>query len=211
VFTLDRIGRRWTLYWGAVAQGIALFLAGGLSRLGQDARADGNMHKATMAGNGAVFFVYLYTAVFGATWLTVPWIYPAEIFPLRVRAKGNAWGVFGWSIGNGWLTLLCPVMFNAIGEKTLYIFGASNFIGLAMVWAFYPESARRTLEEMDMLFASDSWFVWDAEREFKRQIEANPELEHARHARRKDAEEGPLDAKRVEDTPESATPVDAKH
>lgn len=35
--------------------------------------------------------------------LVVPWIYPAEIYPLAVRAKGNAWGVVGWSIGNGWL------------------------------------------------------------------------------------------------------------
>jgi hypothetical protein len=74
--------------------------------------------------------VYLFTAVFGATWLTVPWLYPAEIFPLSVRAKGNAWGVIGWSIGNGWLTLLCPVMFDAIGEKTLYIFGACNILSI---------------------------------------------------------------------------------
>lgn len=46
--------------------------------------------------------VYLYTFIFGATWLTVPWLYPAEIFPLHIRAKGNAWGVVGWSIGNGY-------------------------------------------------------------------------------------------------------------
>jgi hypothetical protein len=162
-----------------------MFLAGGLSRLGEDARAEGNLSRATMAGNGAVFFVYLFTFVFGATWLVVPWIYPAEIFPAHVRAKGNALGVFGWSIGNGWLTLLCPVMFNAIGEKTLYIFGASNFIGLAMVWAFYPETSQRTLEEMDMLFASDSWFVWDAEKEFARQVEANPNLAHVNRGRGK--------------------------
>jgi hypothetical protein len=114
-------------------------------------------------------------------WLTLP---------SQVRAKGNAWGVFGWSIGNGWLTLICPVMFNAIGEKTLYVFGASNAVGLAMVWAFYPESAQRTLEEMDMLFASNSWFAWDAEREFRRQIEENPALEHTKHDQRRDVEEG---------------------
>lgn len=51
----------------------------------------------------ATLFVFLFTAIFGATWLTVPWLYPAEIFPLEIRAKGNAWGVVGWSIGNGWL------------------------------------------------------------------------------------------------------------
>jgi hypothetical protein len=64
--------------------------------------------------------IFIFTSVFGATWLTgtfnpssplahipltspVPWLYPAEIFPLAVRARGNAWGVVGWSIGNGWL------------------------------------------------------------------------------------------------------------
>jgi hypothetical protein len=93
-----------------------------------------------------------------------------------VRAKGNAWGVVGWSIGNGWLTLLCPVMFDAIGEKTLYIFGACNVITIPMVWALYPESNQRTLEEMDLLFEADSPWVWDAERNFARLKRENPDL-----------------------------------
>ena len=130
VFTLDRIGRRWTLYWGAVGQGIAMFLAGAFSKLGMQATADGDLSKANSYGAAAASFVFIFTSVFGATWLTVPWLYPAEIFPLQVRAKGNAWGVVGWSIGNGWLTLLCPVMFNAIGKNTLHIFGACNVLAI---------------------------------------------------------------------------------
>lgn len=98
VFTLDKIGRRWTLYWGAAGQMIACFCAGGLSYATEHATGSNKAH----VGGGAVFFVFLYTAIFGATWLTVPWLYPAEIFPLQVRARGNAWGVVGWSIGNGW-------------------------------------------------------------------------------------------------------------
>ena len=74
-----------------------MFLAGGLARAGLNRPAD-----AKGFGIGATFFIFLYTAIFGATWLTVPWLYPAEIFPLQVRARGNAWGVVGWSIGNGW-------------------------------------------------------------------------------------------------------------
>lgn len=77
-----------------------------------------------------------------------------------------AWGVFGWSIGNGWLTLLNPIMFSRIGENTLHIFGAVNFLSIPLVWAFYPETANRTLEEVDLLFASSSPFVWDNERHF---------------------------------------------
>jgi len=84
--------------------------------------------------------------------------------------------VVGWSIGNGWLTLLCPVMFAAIGEKTLYIFGIANVITIPMVWALYPETNGRTLEEMDLLFAADKPWVWDAERTFERLKAENPDL-----------------------------------
>jgi len=185
VFTLDRIGRRWTCYWGSVGQGIAMALGGAFSYLGQQARDNGESSKASGYGIAAVSMVFLFTSVFGATWLTVPWLYPAEvspliymvhqrlahipqIFPLEVRAKGNAWGVVGWSIGNGWLTLLCPVMFKQLGEKTLYIFAACNAITIPMIWALYPETNQRTLEEIDLLFASDSIWNWEAEKNFAR-------------------------------------------
>ena len=130
-------------------------------------------------GAASAAFIFIFTSTFGATWLTVPWLYPAEIFPLEVRAKGNAWGVVGWSIGNGWLTLILPVMFNRIGGKTLYVFGAANILSIPMVWAFYPESNQRTLEEMNLLFAADTPWVWDAERNFAILKEQNPELVQA--------------------------------
>jgi len=163
VVTIDRLGRRVGLWWGAIGQGISLILAGAFSRLLKD-----HPEKATEYGGAAALFVFMYTAVFGATWLTIPWVYPTETFPLYVRAKGNAWGVVGWSIGNGWLTLLNPVMFSSIHENTLHVFGAINFLTIPMIWAFYPETANRTLEEMDHLFMSESPFVWDEEAYFRK-------------------------------------------
>lgn len=58
-------------------------------------------------------------------------------------------------------------MFEAIGEKTLYIFGIANAVTLPMVWALYPESNQRTLEQMDLLFSADTPWNWDAEKNFK--------------------------------------------
>ncbi|KAI0742980.1 general substrate transporter [Daedaleopsis nitida] len=166
VATIDRLGRRVGLWWGAVGQGISLILAGAFSRLLKD-----HPEKSAQYGGAAALFVFIYTFIFGATWLTIPWVYPTETFPLEVRAKGNAFGVVGWSIGNGWLTLLNPVMFSRIGENTLHVFGAVNFLSIPLVWAFYPETANRTLEEMDYLFMSKSPFVWDEEAHFKKMKE----------------------------------------
>ena len=70
-------------------------------------------------------------------------------------------------------------MFNNIGEKTFYVFGAVNAISIPIVWALYPESNQRTLEQMDLLFAADSWWTWDAERNFARLQAENPELVQA--------------------------------
>ena len=58
-------------------------------------------------------------------------------------------------------------MFEAIGEKTLYVFAACNAITIPMVWALYPETNQRTLEEIDLLFASDSIWNWEAEKNFR--------------------------------------------
>ena len=67
-------------------------------------------------------------------------------------------------------------MFDAIGEKTLYIFGACNALVIPMVWALYPETSQRTLEEVDLLFEADSPWVWDAEKHFAQLKEEHPEM-----------------------------------
>jgi hypothetical protein len=42
-----------------------------------------------------------------------------------------------------------------------------------MVWALYPETNQRTLEEIDLLFASDSIWNWEAEKNFARLRDEN--------------------------------------
>ncbi|GAA6010909.1 hypothetical protein JCM10207_003985 [Rhodosporidiobolus poonsookiae] len=158
VFTLDRIGRRATLFWGGGVQAFTIIMAGIFVHL-----LNANPEKTAQYGGAATFMVFFYTATFGATWLTVPWVYPTELWPVNCRAKGNAMGVVGWSIGNGWCTLLVPIMFDKINENALYVFGGANVLAIAIVWAFYPETANRTLEEIDFLFYADSPFFWAAE------------------------------------------------
>jgi hypothetical protein len=56
----------------------------------------------------------------------------------------------------------------SIGYKTFYIFGVLNYVSLIIVYCFFPETAGRSLESIDLLFRSNSWFVWNNEKDFKR-------------------------------------------
>lgn len=62
------------LWVGAVVQGTSMILAGAFARL----TIEHPENKAAFGGAGA-FFIFLYTAAFGATWLTIPWVYPVRI------------------------------------------------------------------------------------------------------------------------------------
>ena len=104
-----------------------MFIAGGLARATIEASPD----SRAGVGAAATVFVFLYTMIFGATWLTVPWLYPAEIFPLQVRARGNAWGVVGWSIGNGWTVSYLPCC-----KCTKFFKGINIAIGTASSYDF---------------------------------------------------------------------------
>ena len=70
-------------------------------------------------------------------------------------------------------------MFESLGAYTLFIFAACNVITIPMVWALYPESNQRTLEEMNLLFAADSPWNWEAEKNYAILKAENPELVQA--------------------------------
>ena len=160
---VDRLGRRRTLIAGACLQGVCMFLAGGFSKLA----ADTSGSQQQRYGSAAVFFIILYNAAFGASWLLIPWLYPSEIYPLPIRAKGMALGVVGWSIGCGMCSFVIPIQFAAWAEKTLYFFGALNVAWILAVYALFPETAKKTLEEMDLLFAQH-WYAPQGEKDFRR-------------------------------------------
>ncbi|PKX89066.1 uncharacterized protein P174DRAFT_507884 [Aspergillus novofumigatus IBT 16806] len=111
-----------------------------------------------------------------SSWFMITFIYPTEIFPTWLRAKGNVFGVAGWAVGYGAGSLLVPAKFAGIQEKTFYVFGAAMFAYIPIIYCFFPETAGRILEQIDFLFASKSPFVWEEEKKFaKRMAQFNAE------------------------------------
>ena len=54
----------------------------------------------TLCKTGQYAFIMLYNVVYGITWGPMPWLLPAEIFPLHSRSKGMALATVR--------TVLCP-------------------------------------------------------------------------------------------------------
>ncbi|KAJ5168412.1 uncharacterized protein N7482_004006 [Penicillium canariense] len=104
----------------------------------------------------AVSFLFFYYAAFGCTWGMVPWVYQAEINSLAMRTVGAA-----AATATNWLagficTQFTPTGIEEIGYKFYIIFAVFNLTFILVVYFLYPETAYRTLEDVDVYFDRDS-------------------------------------------------------
>ncbi|KAM3425230.1 hypothetical protein BST61_g7184 [Cercospora zeina] len=80
------------------------------------------------------------------------WLYPSEIVPLSIRAPSSALSTSANWIFNFMVVMVTPVAFDTIGYQTYIIFAMTNAFIVPCVYVFYPETAYRSLEEMDEIF-----------------------------------------------------------
>lgn len=163
VFLCDRLGRRTNLMVGNAIMGTLMWIYAGLSKGALD-----NPDRQAVFGAAASSMILLFTFTLCVFWMIVCFIYAAEIFPTALRAKGNGFLTAGWGIGIGSGVLWFPLVVSKLGYQTFYIFGALNYVWIAVVYCFFPETAGRSLESIDLLFRSNSWLVWENEKDFVR-------------------------------------------
>ncbi|KAI1318409.1 general substrate transporter [Xylariaceae sp. FL0255] len=141
-FLIERVGRRKLFIWGTIGQGLSMVLAFAALIPGT---------KSAAIGTCVALFTYI--ASFGATWLPLPWLYPAEINPIMTRAKANAVSTCTNWLFNFVVVLITPVLVSHIGWGTFLFFAALNSTFIPIIYWFYPETAYRSLEEIDIIFA----------------------------------------------------------
>jgi len=141
-FIIERAGRRKIMLVGSAGQSISMIITFACLIPG-----DANSAK------GAVFGLFLFIAFFGATWLPLPWLYPAEVNPIRTRAKANAVSTCVNWIFNFLIVMVTPVMLSNIGWGTYLVFAIINACFIPIIYFFYVETRRRSLEEIDLIFA----------------------------------------------------------
>lgn len=143
-YTIDRVGRRKLLV--SMALGMSLVLVGEAVSIGV------GTSKAAIV---AVVCVFLFEACFTWGWMACVWIYPPEILPLSIRAKGSGLAAAADFLGNYLVVQVTPIGIQKMGAWFYVVWAFFNLVNAAVVWLCYPETGGLTLEAVDGVFMRD--------------------------------------------------------
>jgi MFS transporter, SP family, arabinose:H+ symporter len=132
---IDKLGRKKLLLIGAV--GTAMCLAGVASIFLS------HRHEELL-----VWLLVGYIAFFAFSQGAVIWVYIGEVFPNRVRAKGQSLGSFSHWLMNGIISMVFPVMAARSGGYPFVFFSVMMVVQFVVVLLFYPETKGHSLEEL---------------------------------------------------------------
>jgi sugar porter (SP) family MFS transporter len=102
-----------------------------------------------------VWLLMLYIACFAMSQGAVLWVYISEVFPNRVRAKGQSLGSSAHWTTNAVISLVFPVLAKSSGAYPFMFFAAMMVLDFVLVWMYYPETSGLSLEEMQHKFGID--------------------------------------------------------
>jgi len=143
-YLVDRWGRRAILLSGAAIMAAALCSTGYWMSL-----------DIPQTPNAVVVCVIVFNAAFGYSWGPLPWLYPPEIMPLTIRAKGVSistatnWA-FNFLVGE-----TTPYLQERIEWRLYPMHGFFCVCSFILVYFTYPETKGVPLEEMDAVFGED--------------------------------------------------------
>lgn len=142
IATVERFGRAMLLFSGGIMMFLALFLNSIFAGLEQ----------SDTIGYLVVLFCGIYVIGFAYSWGPVVWVYCSEMFPLRSRGKATGLTTFtNWT----WTTIvgaLFPHAATASLSGCFAFFAAVVLVATFVVYFYLPETANRTILEIDEEF-----------------------------------------------------------
>ncbi|GAB1203635.1 hypothetical protein APSETT445_002272 [Aspergillus pseudonomiae] len=150
---IERTGRRKLMIIGAFGMMASMAILAGTVSTGE-IMENGSPKLETKYGVTATVFLFVFNSFFAIGWLGMTWLYPAEITNLRIRIQANALSTSSNWMSNFLIVMITPPAFANLGYQTYIIFAVFNAALIPCVYLFFPETKGRTLEELDVVFAS---------------------------------------------------------
>ncbi len=156
---MDHWGRRPTLLVGAffmclwLSVNASLFAKYGETPApGEFASKSESMKVTGIPAKTIIASTYLFVATFAPTWGPVSWVYPPELYPLRLRSKAVALCTSANWAFNFALAYFVPPAFQNITWRTYVLFAVFCGAMLLHVFFMFPETANKPLEEVEEIF-----------------------------------------------------------
>ncbi|KAK7064797.1 MFS sugar transporter [Favolaschia claudopus] len=157
-FTIEHVGRRKLMMFGAAGMGMCMALIAGCT----------SHPENTTAVHAAIAFIYLFSTFFVTGFLGLAFLYSSEIAPLSVRTPITALSTTSTWLFNFTVVEATPTGFDSLGFKYFIIYAAINwFLILPTVYFFFPETQGLHLESVDRIFI-ESKSIFDPVRVAKR-------------------------------------------
>ena len=132
---IDKIGRKTLLLIGSVGTAICLAGISAIFFL--------NRHQDYL-----LWLLLVYIGFFAISQGAVIWVYLSEVFPTRVRAKGQSLGSSTHWIMNALISGAFPLWANSSGGFPFLFFAIMMALQFVVVLYFYPETKQITLERL---------------------------------------------------------------
>ena len=133
---IDKLGRKTLLLIGSVGTAIALAGVAGIFYSQQ--------HK-----NYLIWLLLTYIFFFSISQGAVIWVYISEVFPTRVRSKGQSLGSGSHWVMNALLSYTFPLMVERVSPGSPFVlFSAMMVLQFFVVLFIYPETKGVTLEQL---------------------------------------------------------------
>ncbi|KAL2830190.1 general substrate transporter [Aspergillus pseudoustus] len=115
----------------------------------------------------AILGIYLFVVIYYGMLNSTTWLYGAEVLPIALRSKIMGLAAASHFIVNVGITEAGPSAFANIHENYYYVFVACTAFFLVIAYFYFPETKRKTLEEIAASFGDR---VIDAE-----DVDADPD------------------------------------
>lgn len=163
-YTIERIGRRPLLVWGALGMLICQFIVAiigvtiGFNKthnISTDPTTPILRANNISAVNAQIAFIAIFIFFFASTWGPGAWIVIGEIFPLPIRSRGVALSTASNWLWNTIIAVITPYMvgsqYGNLKSSVFFVWG--GLCTCAFVYAYFliPETKGLSLEQVDQM------------------------------------------------------------